>query len=176
MAASHSSSEGPEAAAAKASPSSRRNAPPGPTGHFSAPAPFCSTATRLSKDAGRCRSRRWCCPPSQKPCASRPTTKASRSQAERARGAPLPPPAGPGGASRWNARVSAHAGITTKNDMGPAAAASRASILSTMASITSGTNGGFASKLPSRRSRSKKLPREPKGASVSGKAEQKCAK
>ena len=111
-------------------------------------------------------SLRWCCAPSQNPWSSFGTVSWKRLKGD-----------------AINKRIpasSSHPGTTTTNVSGPPPSrASSASNLMAISSMTSATNGGFASKEPPRaRSgvQSQKEPTEPNGASVSRKAEQKEGK
>ena len=75
--------------------------------------------------------------------------------------------------SATHAGSDSHPGTITTKLIGPVAAASKECIRITMAAITSGMNGGFASKEPSRGLNEKKLPTLPKNTSADGKAEVK---
>ena len=78
--------------------------------------------------------------------------------------------------SRFQPSSSRHSGMITTKESALAArcaASSSASMCSAIRRMTSGTKGGFASKLPSRGRKRKKDPSDPKAPSVSRNAEQK---
>ena len=105
---------------------------------------------------------RQCCAPSQNPCSAAGTIITSP------RLCLLP-------SSASHMGTSFHAGTTTTKESRPPAASASSSNLrrARRRRSVSGTNGGFISNDPRVGLKSKKEPREPKGASTSGKAEQK---
>mmetsp|Transcript_12085 Transcript_12085/g.42031 ORF Transcript_12085/g.42031 Transcript_12085/m.42031 type:complete len:212 (-) Transcript_12085:1182-1817(-) len=131
--------------------------------HLSFAMPLSKMKSPLSKLLGLYRSDglRWCCAPSQKPCSLALVMQTCpQDQAEDVRS--------------FQKGSSFHAGTTTTNSISPCDASRSLSIFFTIASISSGTKGGFASNLPSagQKAGEKKEPRLPKGVSVSSKAEQ----